>query len=109
VPEETENSNCCPQADGGPGARGAQSGESCTGTDVNTRSSSRIKRPLSPGGTPQDAQSQVKHTKKPQAPNGSAQGNRKKHNIPVKDLLRFKQPHGGFHSTLVRNTKGFTG
>jgi len=32
------------------------SGESCTGTDVDTGGSSRTKRPLSPGGTPQDAQ-----------------------------------------------------
>jgi len=53
------------RADGGPGARGAHGGESCTGTDVTTEGSSRTKRPLSPGGTPQDAQSQVKRTKKP--------------------------------------------
>jgi len=52
-------------ADEGPGARGAHGGESCTGTDVNTGGSSRTKRPLSPGGTPQDAQSQVKRNKKP--------------------------------------------
>jgi len=58
-----EKANVAPQADGGPGARGALSGESCTGTGVDTRGSSRTKRPLSPGGTPQDAQSQVKHTK----------------------------------------------
>jgi len=55
-----EKANAAPQADGGPGARGAHSGESCTGTDVDTGGSSRTKRPLSPGGTPQDAQSQVK-------------------------------------------------
>jgi len=55
-----------PQADGGPGARSAHSGESCTGTDVDTEGSSRTKRPLSPGGTPQDAQSQVKCTKQKQ-------------------------------------------
>jgi len=53
------------RADGRSGARGAHSGESCTGTDVNTGGSSRTKRPPSPGGTPQDAKSQVKHTKKP--------------------------------------------
>jgi len=41
------------------------SGESCTGTDVNTGASSHTKRPLSPGGTSQDAESQEKHTKKP--------------------------------------------
>jgi len=52
-------------ADGGPKARRAHSGESCTGTDVDTGGSSRTKRLLSPGGTPQDAQSQVKRTKKP--------------------------------------------
>jgi len=48
-----EKANAAPQADGGPGARGAHSGESCTGTDVDTGGSSRTKRPLSPGGTPQ--------------------------------------------------------
>jgi len=65
VPEETKKATAAQQADGGPAARGARSGESCTGTDVNTGGSSHTKRPLSPGGTPQDAQSQVKHTKKP--------------------------------------------
>jgi len=29
--------------------------------------------------------------------------------IAVKDLLRFLHPHRGFQSTLVRNTRGFTG
>jgi len=58
-----EKANAAPQADGGPGARGAHSGESCPGTDVDTGGSSRTKRPLSPGRTPQDAQSQVKCTK----------------------------------------------
>jgi len=53
-------------ADVGPEARGAHSGESCTGTDVDTEGSSRTKRPLSPGGTLQDAQSQVKRTKQKQ-------------------------------------------
>jgi len=57
------NANAAPQADVGPGARGVHSGESCTGTDVDSGSSSRTKRPLSPGGTPKDAQSQVKRTK----------------------------------------------
>jgi len=52
-----EKANAASQADVGPGARGAHSGESCTGTDVDTGGSSRTKRPLSPGGTPQDAQS----------------------------------------------------
>jgi len=61
-----EKSNAAPQADGGPGARGAHSGESCIGTDVDTGDSSRTKRPLSPGGTPQGAQSQVKRTKQKQ-------------------------------------------
>jgi len=61
-----EKVNAAPQADVGPGARGDHSGESCTGTDVDTGGSSRTKRPLSPGGTPQDAQSQVKHTKQKQ-------------------------------------------
>jgi len=61
-----EKANAAPQADLGPGARGAHSGESCTGTDVDTGGSSRTKRPLSPGGTPQDAQSQVKRTKQKQ-------------------------------------------
>jgi len=61
-----EKANAAPQADGGPGARGAHSGESCTGTDVDTGGSSRKERPLSPGGTPQNAQSQVKRTKQKQ-------------------------------------------
>jgi len=42
-----------------PAARGAHSGEPCTGTDVDPGGSSRTKRPLSS----QDAQSQVKRTK----------------------------------------------
>jgi len=58
-----EKANAASQADVGPGARGTHSGESCTGTDVDTGGSSRTKRLLSPGGTPQDAQSQVKRTK----------------------------------------------
>jgi len=58
-----EKANAAPQADAGLGARGAHSGESCTGTDVDTGGSRCAKRPLSPGGTPQDAQSQVKRTK----------------------------------------------
>jgi len=58
-----EKANAAAQADVGLGARGAHSGESCTGTDVDTGGSSRTKRPLSPAGTPQDAQSQVKRTK----------------------------------------------
>jgi len=66
VPEEQEKANAAPQADVGPGAWGAHSGESCTGTDVDTGGSSRTKRPLSPGGTAQDAQSQVKRTKQRQ-------------------------------------------
>jgi len=45
-----EKANAAPQADAGPGARGALSGESCTGTDVDNGGSSRTKRPLSPGG-----------------------------------------------------------
>jgi len=61
-----EKANAAPQADVGPGARGAHNGELCTLTDVDTGGSSRIKRPLSPGGTPQDAQSQVKRTKQKQ-------------------------------------------
>jgi len=61
-----EKVNAALQADRGPGARGAHSGESCTGTDVDTGGSIRTKRPLSPGGTPQDAQSQVKRTKQKQ-------------------------------------------
>jgi len=66
APEETKKANAAPQADGGPVARGAHSGESCTGTDVDTGGSSRTRRPLSPGRTPQDAQSQVKRTKQKQ-------------------------------------------
>jgi len=61
-----EKANAASQADRGPEARGAHSGELHTGTDVDTGGSSRIKRPLSPGGTPQDAQSQVKRTKQKQ-------------------------------------------
>jgi len=66
--EETRKSECCPTGRRRcntvtPGARGDHSGESCTGTDVDTGGSSRTTRPLSPGGTPQDAQSQVKRTK----------------------------------------------
>jgi len=60
-----KKANAAQWSDGGPGARDAHSGESCTGTDVNNRDSSRTKRLLSPGGTPQDAQNQMKHTKKP--------------------------------------------
>jgi len=44
------------QAGGGPRARGAYGGKLCTGTDASTQGSSRTKRPLSPGGTPQGAQ-----------------------------------------------------
>jgi len=36
APEETRKANAAPQADTGPGARDAHSGESCTGTDVDT-------------------------------------------------------------------------
>jgi len=54
------------QAGRGPGAQGAHSGKLCTGTDASTEGSSRTKRPLSPGGTPQGAQSQVKCTKQKQ-------------------------------------------
>jgi len=61
-----EKANAAPQADTGPGAQGAHSGESCTGTDVDTGGSSRTKRPLSTGGRSQDAQSQVKGTKQKQ-------------------------------------------
>jgi len=50
-----EKVNAASQADGGPGARGAHSSESCTGADVDTGGSSRTKRPLSHGGTVQDA------------------------------------------------------
>jgi len=50
-----EKANAAPQSDGGPGAQGVHSGESCTGTDVDTGGSGRTKRPLSPGKTPQDA------------------------------------------------------
>jgi len=61
-----EKAYAAPQANVEPGARGAHSGESCTGTDVDTGGSSHTKRPLSPGGTPQDAQNQVKRTKQKQ-------------------------------------------
>jgi len=61
-----DKANAAPQADVGPGARGTHSDESCTGTDVDTGGSRRTKIPLSPGGTPQDTQSQVKHTKQKQ-------------------------------------------
>jgi len=36
-----EKANAAPQVDVGPGARGAHGGEPCTGTDVDTRASSR--------------------------------------------------------------------
>jgi len=65
-PRKQEKANAAPQADGGPGARGVHGGESCTETDVDTGGSSHTKRPLSLGGTPQDAQSQVKRTKQKQ-------------------------------------------
>jgi len=58
-----EKASAAQQADEGPGARGALGGESSTGSDVDTGGSSRAKRPLSPGGTPQGAQSQVKRKK----------------------------------------------
>jgi len=54
------------QASGGPGAQGTHGGKLCTGTDASTEGSSRAKRPLSPGGTPQGAQSQVKCTNQKQ-------------------------------------------
>jgi len=73
-----EKANAAPQADVGPGARGAHRDESCTGTDVDTGGSCRTKRLLSPGGTPQNAQSQVKRTKQKQ-----------KHHITNRDFLRF--------------------
>jgi len=38
-----EKANTAQWADGGPGAQGAYSGESCTGTDVDTGGSSRTK------------------------------------------------------------------
>jgi len=63
--KKQEKANAAPQAGAGPGAGGAHSGESCIGTVVDT-GGSRTKRPLSPGGTPQDAQSQVKRTKQKQ-------------------------------------------
>jgi len=58
-PRKQKKATAARQADGGPRARGAHSGKSCIGTDVNTGGSSRTKRLLSRGGTPQDAQSQV--------------------------------------------------
>jgi len=61
-----EKANAAPQADVGRGAQGAHSGEPWTATDVDTGGSSCTKRPLSPGGTSQDAQSQVKRTKQKQ-------------------------------------------
>jgi len=57
-------------------------------------------------------QSWFKERRNPQAPNGSTRGNRKKHHITVRDLLRFltsSQRFSTFHSILVRNTRGFTG
>jgi len=54
------------QAGGGQRARGAHSGKLCTGTDASTEGSIRTKRPLSPGGTPQGAQSHAKRTKQKQ-------------------------------------------
>jgi len=41
--KKQEKANAAPQADTGPGARGAHSGESCTGTAVDTGGSSRKK------------------------------------------------------------------
>jgi len=66
---------------------------------IDSGGSSRTKRPLSPGATPQDAQSQVKRTKQKQ----------KENHITVRDLLMFLTYSQKFHSTLVRNTRGFTG
>jgi len=63
APGETEKATAAQRAKGGLRARGAHSSKSCTGTDVNTESSSRTKRPLLLGRTPQDVQSQVKRTK----------------------------------------------
>jgi len=44
-------------------------------------------------------------------PSGAQQKRlRKQKDAPYNsDLLRFLHPRGGFHSTLVRNTRGFTG
>jgi len=61
-----EKVNTAPQADAGPRARDAHSGKPCTGTDVDTGGSSRTKRLLSPGGTSQDAKTQVKRTQQKQ-------------------------------------------
>jgi len=65
APEETEKATAAQRVDGGPKARDAHSSESCTGTDVNTEGCSHSKKLLSHRGIPQEAQSQVKHTKKP--------------------------------------------
>jgi len=66
-PTETrKQANAAPLADGGLGAWGVHSGELCIGTDVDTGGSNHTKIPLSPGGTPQDAQSQVNRTKQKQ-------------------------------------------
>jgi len=42
-------------------------------------------------------------------PSGAQPKRLRKHHITVRDLLMFLTPHGGFHSTVVRNTRGFTG
>jgi len=68
-----EKANAVAQADGGPGARGAHSGESCTGTDVDTCGSIRTKR----------------HLRMPRARWSVLSRNRKKHRLTVRELLRF--------------------
>jgi len=58
-----EKANVALQADGGPELEALTVANRAL---VDTEGSSRTRRPLSPGGTPQNAQSQVKHTKQKQ-------------------------------------------
>jgi len=74
-----EKANAAPQVDVGPGARGAHSGESCAGTDVDTEGSSRTK----------DLCHLVGHLRMPRARWRVLSRNRQIHHITVRDLLRL--------------------
>jgi len=63
APKETRQSECCTIGRRRTGSLRRSQWRIVHWTDVDTEGSSRAERPLSPGGTPQDAQSQVKRTK----------------------------------------------
>jgi len=66
APEKTRKNECCPTGRRRTGSLRGPQWRIVHWTDVDTGGSSCTKRLLSPGGTPQDAQSQVKRTKQKQ-------------------------------------------